>query len=160
LTGAGDILKFFDMDVQTAGEPRILRPLRWAILVYEVFRLAVFIRLMTGESLGDKFPGLIFGAANALFPLMALFLAVDFGRYAAYASLYAAGKILAVVVLASCGFFWQDRIIEAIVEGEAAAVGDLLMVALGDLATAGGGIVLALRSPPTRAAAAAENGGL
>jgi hypothetical protein len=160
LTREGYILKFFDMDDQTAGGAPVLRPLRWGILVYEVFRLAVFIRVMAGESLGDKFPGLAFGAANALFPLMALFLVVDFGRYAPYASLYAAGKILAATVLISCGFLWRDRIFEALFTGKAAVVGDLLTVALGDLVSAGGGIVLALRSPRIKAAAAVENGGL
>jgi hypothetical protein len=148
------------MDDKTAGGAPVLRPLRWGILAYELFRLAVFIRLMAGESLGDKFPGLAFGAANALFPLMALFLTVDFNRYAPYASLYAAGKILAFVVLVSCGFLWRERIVEALFTGKAAAVGDLLTVALGDLLSAAGGIALALRSPQLQTAAAAENGGL
>ncbi|MDR1444106.1 MAG: hypothetical protein LBI94_04450 [Treponema sp.] len=158
------------MNTQTAGEPRVFRPLQWGLLVYEVFRLAVLVRIMTGDTLGGGFPGLIFGAANALFPLMALFLLVDFHRYAAYASLYAAGKILSVVVVVSCGFFWLDRIIQAIILEEAAsAAGNLVLIAIGDLLSAGGGILLARRSRHGTAVkpaeqhtgeTTAENGGL
>jgi hypothetical protein len=132
------------MRVQHTGESRF-PPLRWGLLVYEVVRLVILIRAMTGEILGG-YPSLIFGAANPLFMLMALFMAVDFYRYSVYASLYAAGKIISVVTLISCGFFWQERIIRAIIlEDAAALVGRLATMTLVDLATAAGGIFLALQ---------------
>jgi hypothetical protein len=145
------------MSTLTAGEPRVSRPLQWGLLVYEVFRLAVLVRIMTGDALGEGFPSLIFGAANALFPLMALFLLLDFHRYAAYASLYAAGKILGVVVVISCGFFWLDRIIQAIILGEAASTAEnLVLIAIGDLLSAVGGMLLVRYSRQGTAVKTAE----
>jgi hypothetical protein len=156
------------MSNQTGGEPRVFRPLQWGLLVYEIFRLAVLVRIMTGDTREEGFPALIFGAANALFPLMALFLLVDFHRYFPYASLYAAGKILSAVTMISCGFFWLDRIIQTIILGGAVSTaGSLALIVMGDLISAGGGILLVHRY---RAAAeaveqhtdetAAGNGGL
>jgi hypothetical protein len=130
----------------TGGSP--FQPLRWGLLVYEVFRLVILIRIMSGELLGNGFPSLIFGAANTLFILMALFMVVDFYRYSVYASLYTAGKIVTVITLISCGFFWQERIIRAIIlEDAAPLVERLATLTLGDLLTAAGGIFLALRRP-------------
>jgi hypothetical protein len=88
----------------------------------------------------------MFGAANALFPLMALFLLADFRRYGVYASLYTAGKILGVIALVSGGIFWRDSIIQAImIKGVSLAyiLGGLLGIAMGDLLSAGGGFLLA-----------------
>jgi hypothetical protein len=104
---------------------------------------------MTGGLPGEQFPTLVFGAANALFLLMALFMLADMGRYGAYASLYAAGKILGVLVLISCGIFWQDVIIQAIMIRGVSMVyilGCLLGITMGDLLSAGGGILLARSS--------------
>jgi hypothetical protein len=142
------------------------RPLQWVLLIYEAFRLVILTRIMTSGLAGDEFPSLVFGAAQALFPLMALFMLVDIGRYGAYASLYSAGKILGVIVLLSCGIFWKDRLIQAIgMTGEPLlyAVGSLLGIALGDLISAGGGIVLARCSNQLEAVEAnvkEDNGGL
>ncbi|MDR1024864.1 MAG: hypothetical protein LBL56_03995 [Treponema sp.] len=145
------------MSNQTGGEPRVFRPLQWGLLVYEVFRLAVLVRIMTGDTREDGFPALIFGAANALFPLMVLFLLVDFHRYFPYASLYAAGKILSAVTMISCGFFRLDRIILAIIlGGTVPAAGRLALIVLGDLISAGAGILLVRRSRHRAAAEAGE----
>ncbi|MDR2376142.1 MAG: hypothetical protein LBD96_06860 [Treponema sp.] len=141
------------MNIQNTGESYSFQPLRWGLLVYEVVRLVLLIHVMAEEILGGVFPGLVFGAANALFVLMALFLLVDFCRYSVYASLYTVGKIVTVITLISCGFFWRDRVIQAILLREAAAlVGNLLSIALGDLVSVGGGIFLILYSRRTERA--------
>ncbi|MDR0670079.1 MAG: hypothetical protein LBF95_08355 [Treponema sp.] len=134
------------MNSQHTGESQAFQPLCWGFLVYEVVRLTLLIRAMGQEIPGGAFPSLIFGAANTLFVLMALFLLVDFYRYSVYASLYTAGKIISVITLISCGFFWRDRIIQAIVvQGAIPLVGNLLAITLGDLVSAAGGIFLVLR---------------
>ncbi|MDR2176559.1 MAG: hypothetical protein LBP20_00765 [Treponema sp.] len=134
------------MNVQNTSGMSVSRSLRWGLLAYETFRLVVLIRVMTRETVGGAFPSLIFGAANTLFVLMALFLAADFYRYSVYASLYAAGKIVSVITLISCGFFRWNAIIEAIILRDAAPlIQNLLIITLGDLLSAGGGIFLALR---------------
>jgi hypothetical protein len=155
------------MIVLNAGESRVFRLPRWGLLVYEVFRLVVLIRAISGEALGDQFPGLIFGAANTLFVLMAFFLLVDFCRYSVYASLYAAGKIITVIALAGCVFFWRERIIQAIILREAVPLLEsLFIITLGDFVSAGAGIFLALGARQAEGAGkegetgAAENGGL
>jgi hypothetical protein len=141
------------MNIQHTGESHAFQPLRWGLLVYEAVRLALLVRVMAEEILGGVFPALIFGAANALFVLMALFLLVDFYRYSVYASLYVAGKIVTVITLISCGFFWRDRVIQAIILREAVPlVGNLLSITLGDLVSAGGGIFLVLYSRRTERA--------
>ncbi|MDR3247373.1 MAG: hypothetical protein LBT39_01180 [Treponema sp.] len=123
--------------------PRILQ---WGLLLYEAVRLAVLTWIMVSGFSGEQLPSLIFGAANALFLLMALFLLVDIRRYGAYASLYVAGKVLAVVVLISCAVFGRDTILQAIMlKGTSLlyTVGSLLGIAIGDLISTGGGILLA-----------------
>ncbi|MDR2135942.1 MAG: hypothetical protein LBO76_04930 [Treponema sp.] len=139
------------MSVQNTGKTPVFRPLLWGLLAYEVFRLVILIRAITRETPGGEFPALIFGAANTLFALMSLFLLVDFCRYSVYASLYAAGKIITVVTLVSCGFFRRDAIIEAIILQDAAPlVQSLLIITLGDLVSAGGGIFLSLHALHTQ----------
>ncbi|MDR3248012.1 MAG: hypothetical protein LBT39_04425 [Treponema sp.] len=137
------------------------RVLQWGLLIYEALRLAVLTWIMTGKLSGEQFPILAFGAANALFPLMALFLLVDIRRYGVYASLYSAGKILGVITLVSCGVFWQDRLIQAIMlNGNALlyTIGSLLGIAMGDLVSAGGGMVLTRYSKRAEAVEAAVSG--
>jgi hypothetical protein len=137
------------------------RPLLWGLLIYEALRLAVLTRIMSG---GDgEFPGLIFGAPNALFLLMALFMLVDFNRYTAYAPLYTAGKILSIFVLAGSGFFWRDRIVQTILLkglGSLYAAGGLLAIALGDIFSVSCGVFLALHGKKAIQSPAANHGGL
>ena len=79
-----------------------LRPLRAALFIYECFRillLVVLIFLATLES-----PHLVYLSANALFPLMALFVWLRPEEYRNYLSLYMTGKIIAAVSFYAWGF--------------------------------------------------------
>jgi hypothetical protein len=86
----------------------VCQPLRAAFFFYECFRvllLAVFLfiaPLGSGAS-GTFFPYLAFLSANALFPLMALFLWLRPEEYRNYLALYMAGKIIGVVSF----FAWE-----------------------------------------------------
>jgi hypothetical protein len=154
------------MHLETAEGIGAPRALRWGLLIYETLRLAVLIRIMTGGTGEKDFPSVIFGASNALFLLMALFLLVDYYRYGAYAPLYAAGKVLSVVVLSSAAVFWRDKIIQSILlKGPSFlyAAGSLAAIALGDTFSAICGIFLALRwkkTAPGSSLNAADHGGL
>jgi hypothetical protein len=149
------------MYLQKDEEKSIPRPLLWGLLIYETLRLAALTRIMSG---GDgEFPDLIFGVPNALFPLMALFMLVDFGRYMAYAPLYTAGKVLSILVLAGSGFFWRDRIVQTILlKGPEPlyTVGGLLAIALGDVFSAACGIFLIRHCKGAIQGPAADHGGL
>jgi len=82
----------------------VLRPLRATLFFYDVFRLLLLVVLFFivtlggGSSAGGAFfPYLVYLSANALFPLMALFLWLSLEEYRNYLPLYMAGKIIAVV---------------------------------------------------------------
>jgi hypothetical protein len=144
----------------------VSRTLRWGLLIYETLRLVVFIQIMTGGTGEGEFPSMIFGASNALFPLMALFLLTDFHRYGAYAPLYAAGKVLSVLVLCSAAVLWRDRIIQSILLKGIDFLyraGGLAAVVLGDTVSAICGGFLALRwkkAAQDSSLNAADHGGL
>jgi hypothetical protein len=154
------------MYLDTAGENGVPRALRWGLLIYETFRLAVFIRIMAGETGEREFPGMIFGASNALFLLMALFLLTDFHRYGAYAPLYAAGKALSVLVLCGAAILRRDAIIRSVLLKGVDFLymaGGLAAVALGDAVSAICGVFLVLRwkkAAQDSSLNAADQGGL
>ncbi|MDR2419297.1 MAG: hypothetical protein LBD79_09630 [Treponema sp.] len=79
----------------------VYKPLRVALFVYELFRLlillGVFVVVPIRSQLFETFPFLLYVVPNALFPLMVLFLLLDFFYYIPYLSLYMAGKTIAVV---------------------------------------------------------------
>jgi hypothetical protein len=126
-------------------------------LLYETCRLAALVRIMgPGEGV---FPNLIFGAANALFPLMTLFLLADFNCYIAYTSLYTAGKTLSALALVSAGIFQRDRVIQAVMLNGPAllyAAGGLALIALGDTLTAACGLWMVRYARRAKAAASPE----
>jgi hypothetical protein len=141
-------------------------------LLYEALRLAVLTRIMARAG-GEESAALIVGTANALFLLMALFLLVDFHRYAAYLPLYTAGKALMVLVAAGCAARGYHRILRALFLGDPALLytaGGLAGIGMGDLLSAGAGLSLLRRAkaaegPPEdgirgEAGAAGEGGGL
>jgi hypothetical protein len=90
-----------------------LKPLRVGLFFYEVFRvlllagLFVFFSPLEGAAFpwGGVFPFLVYVTPNALFPLMALFLWVRPGAFGAYAPLYLAGKVIAVIAFYAWGVF-------------------------------------------------------
>jgi hypothetical protein len=148
---------------QSGEEKGVPRPLLWGLLIYEALRLAVFIRIMAGGAGDGEFPALIFGAPNALFLLMALFMLADFKRHAAYAPLYTAGKALSVLALAGSGFFWRDKILQTMLlkgQGSLYAAGGLVAAALGDLLSISCGLFLALHRGKAIQGPAADHGGL
>ena len=97
------------MDVSQ--KPRLLGPLATALFIYECLRvllLVVFLYIalplesgFPEDSTAGKalafFPYFVYLSANALFPLMALFVWLRPEEYRNYLTLYMAGKIIAVV---------------------------------------------------------------
>ncbi|MCL2319010.1 MAG: hypothetical protein FWC45_02915 [Treponema sp.] len=88
----------------------VLRPLRGALFFYEVFRLLLLVVFLFMAPLGVSesgtfFPYLVYLSANALFPLMALFVWLRIEEYKNYLPLYLAGKIIGVVSFYAWEFF-------------------------------------------------------
>jgi len=84
----------------------LLKPLAPALFIYECFRLLLlvvflFIAPASGGGIqggiGTFFPYVVYISANALFPLMALFIWLRPQEYRNYVTLYMAGKIIGVV---------------------------------------------------------------
>jgi len=86
----------------------IYSPLRAGLFFYEIFRLfflVIFLFIIPVGSTGNGafFPYLVYLSANALFPLMALFVWIRPEEYRNYISLYIAGKIITAVSF----FAWE-----------------------------------------------------
>lgn len=79
---------------------KVYKPLRVALFVYELFRLLILLGVLVVvprlSQPFETFPFLLYMVPNALFPLMAFFLLLDFFYYIPYLSLYMAGKTIAV----------------------------------------------------------------
>jgi hypothetical protein len=124
------------------------RPLRGILLVYELIRLAALISAIgrtapAGE--GVVFPALVYGGANALFLLMALFVWLDPLRYEVYVPLYTAGKVISVVSALGWCFFSLERFFNAAFTHDSGifiTLGLLLCITLGDILSACGGAAL------------------
>ena len=101
-------------------------PLRAGLFFYEIFRLLLLVvflfivsleggfsaensfamgslHTMESAASGAFFPYLVYLSANALFPLMALFVWLRPGEYRNYLTLYIAGKIIGAVSF----FAWE-----------------------------------------------------
>jgi len=132
----------------------ILRPLRATLFFYEIFRLLLlvcflFVAAPEGEVLmgssgsGAFFPYLVYLSANALFPLMALFLWLRLEEYRNYLPLYAAGKIIGVVsfyaweFLSSRGFPGAENLARSMV-----LLGGSVFISLADILTVWGALTL------------------
>ena len=94
------IFNISEMDVQ--------RPLRVGLFFYEIVRLLLLIACLFIPSLEGGFngggmgsrtfsPQMVYLSANALFPLMALFLWLKPEEYRSYLNLYIAGKIIGLI---------------------------------------------------------------
>jgi len=99
----------------------VWKPLRAAIFIYECLRILLLVVLlfiaplengMPAGSFGSEafFPYIVYLSANALFPLMALFVWLRPEEYRNYLTLYMAGKIIAVVSFYVWGFFSSREI--------------------------------------------------
>jgi len=97
-----------------------LKPLRAGLFIYEVFRFLLLIVFLFIAPLNDRFTGEGFGngvlipysvylSANALFPLMALFVMLKPLEYRNYLNLYMAGKIIGGISFYVREFFSRLR---------------------------------------------------
>ena len=86
----------------------VYRPLRAGLFFYECLRLFLLVVFIYAASMGDglnprEFPFLVYLSANALFPMMALFLWLRPDEYRSYLNLYVAGKTIVLVTF----YIWQ-----------------------------------------------------
>ncbi|GHT55303.1 hypothetical protein FACS1894109_01580 [Spirochaetia bacterium] len=122
------------------------RPLRGILFLYECVRFSALVwavGLTTGE--GAAFPVLVYGVANALFLLMALFVRLDPIRYGVYVPLYTAGKVIAAVAVLGWCVFSREQIVNAVFMSDDSmltALGLLICIGLGDILSVCGGAVL------------------
>ena len=126
----------------------VYRPLRAALFFYEIFRLLlllVFLFIISLESFAsaDFFPYLAYLSANALFPLMALFVWLRPQEYRNYLTLYMAGKIIGAVSFYAWGFFssrefpGMDNIVKSMT-----LLGGSVIINMADILSVGGVWVL------------------
>ncbi|MDR1902569.1 MAG: hypothetical protein LBQ88_09850 [Treponema sp.] len=116
--------------------------------MYEILRIVVLVNLLTvflsRMEEGNLFPYLVYTVPNALFPLMALFMWINIERYRPYISLYAAGKIIAVVSFLAWFILSLDTI-KAFVpasRAELILLGGAFLLAAGDILSIAGECVL------------------
>jgi hypothetical protein len=82
---------------------KIYRPLRISLFIYDLIRLILMISLLSffglprAEGESGVFPYLVYTVPQALFPLMALFILIQFPAYESYIFLYIAGKTIGIV---------------------------------------------------------------
>jgi hypothetical protein len=86
------------------------KPLRAIIFSYDLLRLlflavafGFLLPLQTDED--RAFPYLVYMSSNALFPMISFFIFLSIAEYRNYLPLYAAGKIIAVVLFYIWAFF-------------------------------------------------------
>ena len=91
----------------------IKRTLGTVLFIYETFRLlllVVFLFIMPGSyPNGVFYPYIVFLSANALFPLMALFVLLNPEEYGNFLTLYMAGKVIGAVSFYTWEFFSFGR---------------------------------------------------
>ena len=88
----------------------IYRPLQTGLFIYECLRLLLLVVFMfiappEGSVVEAFFPYVVYLSANALFPLMALFIWLRPEEYRNYSVLYIAGKIIVVISFFAWEFF-------------------------------------------------------
>jgi len=86
----------------------VYRPLRAGLFFYECLRLLLLVVFIYAASLGNSFgvkgfPYLVYLSANALFPMMVLFVWLRPEEHWNYLSLYMAGKIIGLITF----YIWQ-----------------------------------------------------
>jgi hypothetical protein len=130
---------------------KLYRPLRISLFLYDLIRLILMISLfsvfglsLAGEETG-VFPYLVYAAAHALFPLMTLFLWLQYSAYESYIFLYIAGKAIGIVSI----FAWiissfQNILVSlaAGTEGTPVIMGSALFLAAIDALSIWGGVLL------------------
>jgi hypothetical protein len=130
---------------------KIYRPLRISLFVYDLVRLILMIRLLSvfGLSLASEdsgiFPYLVYAVPQALFPLMTLFILLQFPVYDSYIVLYIAGKTIGIVsVFAWIVFSFLNILASLAVDAAetAAVLGGVLLLAATDALSIGGAVLL------------------
>ena len=127
----------------------VFRPLRAALFIYECLRVLLLVVLLFIAPLesgfsgsyasGAFFPYIVFLSANALFPLMALFVWLRPEEYRNYLTLYMAGKVIGAVSFYAWGFFSSrdfpglENIVRSI-----ALLGGSIFICLADILSVGG----------------------
>jgi len=152
----------------------VLRPLRAGLFFYEIFRLLALVILIfilpleSGLSAGRGFiggnpangafpPYVVYLSANALFPLLALFVWLKPEEYHNYLPLYMAGKIIGVVsfysweIFSSRQFFGAENVVKSLILiGGGALLGLLDMLSVWGAWTLRNKFRKALESAPER----------
>ena len=121
----------------------VLRPLRAGLFIYELFRLLLLVVFLVVAPLEDSFPMgnsvstfpyVIYLSANALFPLMALFVWLRPEEYHNYLPLYMAGKIIGGVsfyvweIFSSRQFLGTENVVTGLI-----LVGGIAFLSLADI---------------------------
>lgn len=130
---------------------KVYQPLRISLFVYDLIRLILMIRLLSVFGFSPVhedsgiFPYLVYAVPQALFPLMTLFILIQFPVYESYIFLYIAGKTIGIVsVFAWIVFSFQNILTSLAVDmAETSAVlGGVLLLAATDALSIGGGVLL------------------
>jgi hypothetical protein len=133
----------------------IHRPLRAVLFGYELIRLVILIGVVVFfiSPGGMIFPYLPFAAANALFPLITLFVCIQPKLYRQYLFLYTAGK--AVLIAAAGGWAgFSFSLIRAAPEGGQGLIFEVLAFFIAaDVLALLGGLSLNRAALPARPAA-------
>jgi hypothetical protein len=119
----------------------VYRSLKVSILIYDLLRLFGILWILPGLMIvpeaegGIIFPLFVYGAPNALFPLMGFFLVVNVEDYKPFTFLYIAGKAIAITANLGWFFFSLPRLPEALIAntlGTIFTLGFLLILAVLD----------------------------
>ena len=79
---------------------KIIQLVKPALFIYECVRIMALITVLIFQRNDPGFLiKMIFAAPTALFPLMALFIWLDTGRYKTYLPLFTAGKCIGIFIL-------------------------------------------------------------
>jgi hypothetical protein len=133
---------------------KISWPLRLSLFIYDLIRLIMLISLLSvfglprAEGEGGVFPYLVYAVPQALFPLMTLFIWIQFPAYESYIFLYIAGKTIGIVSFFAWIIVSFQNILVALttnIRGTPVIVGSALLLALTDALSIWGGIGLKTR---------------
>jgi hypothetical protein len=109
--------------------PGVIRLLKPALFFYECVRLLVIATYTVIIGNQADLPLVSFAASSALFPLMALFIWLDTGRFKAYLPLYTAGKCISIFILLVWSIFFRQV---TMVTGGGLGLTELMLIS-GDL---------------------------
>ncbi|MDR2485163.1 MAG: hypothetical protein LBD55_07195 [Treponema sp.] len=131
-------------------------PLRVGLFIFECVRLFFLLgsfAVLRPDEGAAVFPWISCLAANALFPLMALFLLLDSSRYCGYGPLYTAGKAVSFFAVLVWCIFFRQRILSAAVFEQILLFtlpGILGILIMGDLCSVTAGLFIIRKTRPAR----------